>query len=83
MDAGQIGGIADLHGFAARRVQDKDVLYASSVQGWQSTVYGKPIEGLRLHVPVTGFLHPCWNDGVLPKMRIAVDLWRALPLGLV
>ncbi len=74
MDAGQIGGIADLHGFAARRVQDKDVLYASSVQGWQATGYGKPIVNLRLHVPVTGFLHPCWNDGVFAKMRIADGL---------
>ncbi len=38
MDAGQIGRIADLHGFAARRVRDTDVPYASSVQGWQATL---------------------------------------------
>ena len=35
-DAGQIGRTADLHGFAARRVRDMDVPYASSVQGWQT-----------------------------------------------
>ncbi len=29
------------------------------------------VVSLKLHVPVTGFLHPCWNDGVLPKRRIA------------
>ena len=36
-DAGQIGRIADLHGFAARRVRDKDVPNASRpwrVTGW-------------------------------------------------
>ena len=27
--------------------------------------------GLKFHVLVTGFRHPCRNDGVLAKMRIA------------
>ena len=41
MDAGQIGRTADLHGFAARRVPDMDVPYASSVHGRQTSLYGK------------------------------------------
>ena len=41
MDAGQIGRTADLHGFAARRVPDMDVPYASSVHGRQTSRYGK------------------------------------------
>ena len=35
--AGQIGRIADLHGFAARRVRDRDVPHASRLQGCPQT----------------------------------------------
>ena len=40
MDAGQIGRIADLLRPAAPRLQDRDVLYASSVQACPELVEG-------------------------------------------
>ena len=45
----------------------------SSVQGWQTTGYGKPIISLRLNVPVTGFLHPCWNVGFADTARLVYN----------
>ena len=36
----------------------------------------------RFHVPVTGFLHPCWNDGILAKPQI-MAFWSAGGTGLV
>ena len=45
----------------------------SSVQGWQTTGYGKPIVGLRLYVPVTGFLHPCLNDGFANTAKLVYN----------
>ena len=45
----------------------------SSVQGWQTAGYGKPNVNLMLHVPVIGFLHPCWNDGICGSARLVYN----------
>ena len=51
----------------------------SSVQGWQTMVYVvgliKDLCNRQVTVHGTGFWHPCQNDGIFAKMRIAVVSW--------
>ena len=43
----------------------------SIVHGWQTSNYDKLVVNWKLHVHVTGFLHPCRNDDVLVNIRLA------------